>query len=174
VRDEGADVDVAELLEIELIKQLKYRYMRCVDQKLWQEIVGCFTVDATVAYDGGRYQFVGRDAIVEFLSRSMSERKLTSHRVHQPEIRLDGPARATGTWAMEDAVMDLPDRRTIRGAGFYDDVYVKLDDEWKIASTGYQRTYVELHAVERRAGYEPAPAWWFAGASESEREALSS
>jgi hypothetical protein len=27
-----------DLVEIELIKQVKYKYMRCVDQKLWDEI----------------------------------------------------------------------------------------------------------------------------------------
>jgi hypothetical protein len=167
-------MDVAELLQIEEIKQLKYRYMRYIDQKRWNEIGECFTEEATAAYDGGRYRHAGRDAIVEFLRRSMHDRKLSSHRLHHPEIRVAGPDRATGTWAMEDAVMDLPDRRTIRGAGFYDDVYLKVDGEWRIHSTGYQRSYVELYAVERRAGYEPAPTWWFAGTSEAEREALSS
>ena len=31
-------MDVAEFLEIEEIKRLKYRYMRCVDMKLWREM----------------------------------------------------------------------------------------------------------------------------------------
>ena len=35
-----------DLVEIELIKQLKYRYMRCVDRKLWSELPDCFTEGA--------------------------------------------------------------------------------------------------------------------------------
>ena len=33
-----------DLVEIELIKRLKYKYARCLDQKLWDEIGECFTI----------------------------------------------------------------------------------------------------------------------------------
>jgi hypothetical protein len=46
-------VTAEDLIEIELIKQVKYEYMRCVDQKCWGEIVECFTPTATAAYSGG-------------------------------------------------------------------------------------------------------------------------
>ena len=164
-------MDLAQLVELEAIKQLKYRYMRCVDQKRWDEIVECFTEDATVAYDGGRHSTSGRDAVVDFLRRSMHASKFTSHRVHQPEIELTGPTSATGIWAMEDAVIDVPKRRTVRGAGFYTDEYVKLDGAWKIRSTGYLRSYVEYHSVDVLPGYEAAPTWWFAGESEADLQA---
>ena len=36
-----------DLVEIELIKRLKYRYMRCLYQKLWDEMTTCFTPDVT-------------------------------------------------------------------------------------------------------------------------------
>ena len=87
-----------DLVEIEAIKRLKYRYIRCLDQKLWDDIGGCFTADAVAAYSGGAYTFEGRDAIVDFLRRSMgAETFHSSHRVHQPEIDLTGPAGATGS-----------------------------------------------------------------------------
>ena len=35
----------ADLVEIELIKRLKYRYMRCLDQKLWDEMAETLTDD---------------------------------------------------------------------------------------------------------------------------------
>ena len=60
-----------DLVEIEAIKRLKYKYMRCLDQKRWDEIAECFTADATAAYSGGKYSYDGRDAIVEFLRKSM-------------------------------------------------------------------------------------------------------
>jgi hypothetical protein len=70
-----------DLVEIELIKRLKYKYARCLDQKLWSEMAECFTVDAHAAYSGGGYSFDGRDAIVDFLTRSMgAETFLSSHK----------------------------------------------------------------------------------------------
>jgi hypothetical protein len=164
-------LDVTHLIELEAIKRLKYRYMRCIDQKLWDEIVECFTDDATVAYDGGRHSTSGRAQVVEFLRRSMGGRKFTSHRVHQPEIDLTGPDTATGVWAMEDAVVDVAKKRTVRGAGFYADEYVKVGGTWKIRATGYRRSYVEYHSAPELPGYEPAPTWWFAGESESDLQA---
>ena len=46
-----------ELREIEAIKRLKYKYMRCLDQKGWAELAECFTEDATTSYGGGKYAF---------------------------------------------------------------------------------------------------------------------
>src|SRR5262249_11382463 len=60
-----------DLVELEAIKRLKYAYARCLDLKLWDEIAGLFTEDAVAAYSGGGYTFEGREAIVDFLTRSM-------------------------------------------------------------------------------------------------------
>ena len=136
---------VKKLEEIEAIKQLKYRYMRCIDQKLWQEMETCFTPDATSSYSGGKYAFDGRDAIMKFLTESMSRPTfLSSHRVHQPEIELTSPTTATGTWALEDWVIDEQHGITIHGAAFYRDEYVKVGGAWKIRHTGYERTFEEM------------------------------
>ena len=93
-------MDPDQLVEIEAVKRLKYRYVRCLDQKLWDDLEGCFTSDATASYGGGAYQFEGREAILAFLRDSMgSESFLSSHRVHHPEIDLTGPATARATRA---------------------------------------------------------------------------
>jgi hypothetical protein len=60
-----------DLVEIESIKRCKYKYARCLDQKLWDESAECFTPDAHAAYSGGAYSFEGRDAIDHFLRRWM-------------------------------------------------------------------------------------------------------
>ena len=39
-----------DLATLEEIRQVKYRYLRCVDQKLWDEIADVFTPDATADY----------------------------------------------------------------------------------------------------------------------------
>ena len=46
---------VSDLEEIEAIKQLKYRYLRAVDLKLWALLESTFAPDAVSAYDGGKY-----------------------------------------------------------------------------------------------------------------------
>jgi hypothetical protein len=157
-------VDVSDLVEIELIKRLKYRYMRTLDQKLWDEMATCFTDDAVAAYSGGKYRYEGRAAILEFLTTSMgAETFLSAHRVHQPEIDLTSPTTARGTWAMDDVVVMTDWNLTIRGAAFYEDTYVKVDDEWKIASTGYKRTYEEMQNRADVAGLRLTASWWGTG-----------
>ena len=54
-----------DLQEIEAIKRLKYKYMRCLDNKLWDEMAECFAEDATCSYSGGKYEFSGREAILK-------------------------------------------------------------------------------------------------------------
>ncbi len=150
-----------DLVEIELIKRLKYRYLRCLDQKLWEEIESCFTPDATARYGGGRYEFEGRDAIVEFLRTSMGATTfLSSHRCHHPEIDLTGPDEATGIWAMEDAVILTDLDIHIQGAAFYTDEYVKRAGAWLISHTGYRRTFEELLPPKALAGFRLTADWW--------------
>lgn len=136
---------VQQLVEIEAIKQLKYRYLRAIDQKLWDTMRACFTPDATTSYSGGRYAFEGVDAIMKFMTESMDRGSfLSSHRCHHPEITFTSDTTATGIWALEDYVVDTKHDVTIHGAAFYDDRYVKVDGEWKIQHTGYERTFEEM------------------------------
>jgi hypothetical protein len=150
-----------DLVEFEAIKRLKYKYMRCLDQKSWDEITECFAADATAAYSGGKYSYQGRDAIVEFLRTSMGADSFhSSHRVHHPEIELTSDATATGVWALEDVVIETQWQITIRGAAFYRDEYVKEDDVWKIKHTGYKRTYEEIQPRKDVPGLKLTASWW--------------
>ena len=136
-----------DLHELEAIKQLKYRYIRCLDLKLWDEMSDCFTEDATSAYSGGKYAFSGRSQILAFLVQALGpSHMVTAHRVHQPEIELTSPTTARGVWALDDVVIDTRGGFTIRGAAVYEDVYVKLDGVWKIRSTGYERIFEEVES----------------------------
>jgi hypothetical protein len=153
-----------DLVEIELIKRLKYKYARCLDQHLWGEITECFTPDAVAAYSGGNYSFEGRDAIIDFLRRSMgSETFHSSHKMHHPEIDLTGPATARGVWALDDVVVDTQWNITIRGCSFYEDEYVKHDGTWRIARTGYKRVFEELQPRANVEGLRLTASWWSTG-----------
>jgi len=153
-----------ELREIEAIKQLKYRYMRCLDQKRWDELAECLTADVVTAYGGGKYAFEGREAVMRFLSEAMAAPSfLSSHRVHHPEITLDGETSARGIWALEDTVVDPVRRFVLHGAAFYEYEYVKADGRWRIRRTGYQRTFEFVESFDQRPGLTLTAGWPPAG-----------
>ena len=85
-----------DLATIEEIRQVKYRYLRCVDLKLWDELAAVFTPDATVDYGtqvyGKPLKLDGRDAIVGFLRKNLGPTMITVHRAGQPEITVDDAA----------------------------------------------------------------------------------
>jgi uncharacterized protein (TIGR02246 family) len=155
-----------DLVEIAQIQQLKYRYVRFMDTKRWDDLAGLFTEDATASYGGGATVLDGRDAIIGFLRGAMAaEDMLTSHKVHQPEIDLVGPDEATGIWALDDVVVLGSLGMTVRGASYYDDRYVRRDGAWRIAHTGYKRVYEEIEP--RAADLRLTASWWGTGGRSS-------
>jgi hypothetical protein len=157
-------MDADALVELEGIKRVKYQYMRCIDQKLWDELDDVLTDDCVASYSGGKYHFEGREAIVDFLRRSMGADTFhSSHRVHHPEIELTGPDTATGVWAMDDVVVMTDWNLTVRGAAFYEDEYHKVDGGWRISRTGYKRTYEEIQSRADVPGLKLTASWWTTG-----------
>jgi hypothetical protein len=134
-----------DLVEMEAIKRLKYRYVRLLDTKEFDEMAELFVEDATASYSDGAYSFDGRDKILEFLRSALGPRTMvTSHKVHQPEIELTSPSTATGTWGLEDVVIITDSALEIRGAAFYADEYLKVNGNWRIKHTGYRRLFEEM------------------------------
>ena len=136
---------VARLEDLEAIKQLKYRYWRCLDTKQWDEMTECFTPDASAAYGEGRYTFAGRDAIMQFLRDAMGVQSGTwgHHHGHHPEIELTGPTTARGVWALHNYLLNPRAQRGVRMACSYRDEYVKTGGVWRIKHTGYTYLYNE-------------------------------
>jgi hypothetical protein len=133
-----------DLEEIEAIRQLKYRYFRLLDTKRFIELGQLLTDDATTSYQSGELSYQGRDAIVAFLEESLGSGDIvTMHNGHHPEIELTGPTTATGVWYLEDRVVVRAMDFEIVGTLLYDDRYVKVDGEWKIEHTGYERIFEE-------------------------------
>lgn len=130
--------------DIEAIKRLKYRYFRCLDSKLWDDLAQCFTEDATTSYSGGKYTYQGRDAIMKFLSEGLGPTMISMHHGHHPEIEITGKTTARGIWALHDYVIVTQSNVSLRGASFYHDEYVKVRGEWKIKHTGYDRVFEEI------------------------------
>jgi hypothetical protein len=147
-----------DLVDLEAIKTVKYRYLRAVDLRDWELLASVLTEDATAAYAAGKLSFEGRDAIVGFLRDSMPPGEmLSSHRVHHPEIELTSPTTATARWALDDIVIMPAANFALRGAAYYTDEMIKVDGEWKIHRTGYRRLYEETMS---RDGITVTDHWW--------------
>lgn len=136
-----------DLVEIREIEQLKYRYLRHLDLKEWDELALVLTPDASAGYGGGTHSLDGREAIMAFLRASMGTTSLlSSHKCHHPEITLAADrTEAAGIWALDDVVIVQDSGTTIRGAAYYHDRYRKVDGAWLIAHTGYRRVYEEVY-----------------------------
>ncbi|MFL0181731.1 nuclear transport factor 2 family protein [Mycobacterium sp. SMC-15] len=144
------------IVDIDEIKQVKYRYMRALDTKHWDDFAATLAEDVTAAYGqsmGKKQTFADRDSLVEFMRNSLPGNIITEHRVNHPEISLTGPDTATGIWYLQDRVI-VPDvNLMLIGAGFYHDTYRRTSDGWKLSHTGYQRTYDATIALTDLPGF---------------------
>lgn len=152
---------MADLETIEAIKRVKYRYLRALDTKHWDDFADTLTEDVIGEYGsslGKEHRFTNRSDLVEFMRTSMPASVITEHRVGHPEITVDG-AEAKATWYLQDRVIVAEHDFMLFGAAFYQDRYRKTEDGWKICATGYRRTY---EATQSLAGtgfrLTPGPA----------------
>ncbi len=124
--------------DIDRICQLKYRYLRTLDTKRWDEFADCFLPEATGDYNG--LVFADRAALVAYMRENLGEGLLTLHQAHHPEIAVDGDT-ATGRWYLQDKVIVPAFNFMLEGAAFYEDRYARTPDGWRVAHTGYRRTF---------------------------------
>ena len=161
-----------DLAALEEIRQVKYRYLRCVDQKRWDELAGTFTAGATASYGtpalGGKpIMLTGREEILAFLRKRLGPDIITVHFASQPEITVDGGT-ATGTWCFEDTVIATSYRVVIKGAAFYEDRYAReADGRWRIAHTGYIRTYEATMSLDDLPSFQLTANRWAAAPAQA-------
>jgi hypothetical protein len=86
------------------------------------------------------------------MRESLGPQMITMHQCHHPEIAVDGDT-ATGRWYLEDKVLMPEHRLILEGAAFYEDRYVRTGAGWRIAHTGYRRTYEATYSMDDLAGY---------------------
>ena len=131
---------VEDLLEIESIKHMRHLYSHYYDGNKLDELVDLFTDDAVCEFGpdfGG--DWVGNDQIRakyhEFLYDSGRLEHSQMHAVTNPWIRLLGPDEAYGRWYQLNLNVepDAPNPLTL--FGIYDDIYKKVEGDWKIHRT---------------------------------------
>lgn len=126
------------------IEEVKYRYLRALDTRHWDDFADTMTEDVVVDYGsdghGGRLQYDNRDEVVAYMRKNMGPNVFSEHHVGHPEIEIDGDE-ATGVWYLQDRVLMPEFDFLLFGAAIYRDRYRRTDAGWKICETGYHRTY---------------------------------
>lgn len=160
--DYESTLDAAELLlQYRRIEELKYAYMRCLDTKEWGEMAELLTDDAVGEWSGGKLTRTGKPEILAFFHESMdSVEFLSAHHAHMPELKLLGPDAAIGTWALEDTVVMGEYSLLLHGSAIYHDEYRREDGRWKIARTGYKRTFEYIIPTNSISGYQLTASRW--------------
>jgi hypothetical protein len=129
--------------DIEAIKQVKYRYLRALDTKHWDDFADTLAEDITADYGpsiGEELHFANRADLVDYMRSALGPNVITEHRVTHPEITVTGDT-ARGSWYLQDRVIVAEYNFMLIGAAFYRDQYRRTDGGWKISATGYDRTY---------------------------------
>jgi hypothetical protein len=124
------------------IEEVKARYFRLLDAKLWAQWRQVFSDDCR--YDRTSTVASTPDAFVDTVARNLAEVR-SVHHGHMPEITFTGPTSARGIWAMHDLLLwspgaTIPDflrvdpRQTgLAGYGHYEEEYRKENGRWKIS-----------------------------------------
>jgi ketosteroid isomerase-like protein len=143
-----AEARLQELLDREAIKELKARYLRCVDAKEWEGFRQTLADDATFQVMD-REPIEGADAFVAWVQQASAGSRGVHHG-HMPELTFTSPTEAHGTWVLYEYNEREPDpetggRRGFEGYGRYDESYRKVDGEWKIAR--WRLSYLRMDAL---------------------------
>lgn len=142
-RLEELESKVQRLTDMEEIKALKGKYLRCLDTKDWDGIRETFAPNIRTEYSGGKYSFDNADDIVRFLDTSMPPSVIHQHQCHTPEIWFESDTVAWGYWYLQDYLLITASDTRLLGTAIYKDRYEKVDGKWLISVTGYTRIFEE-------------------------------
>jgi hypothetical protein len=142
-------MDVLSRLEaIEAIRNLKARYFRCIDCKLWDELPAVFTADMRVITADGRVWMEGGPNYAASLKYGL-ESAVSCHQGLTAEIEILDADHARGVWAMQD-VIEWKDRhpregwKSILGRGHYHETYRRENGAWRIATLSLVRLRLDI------------------------------
>jgi len=120
---------IRRLETIEEVRQVKARYFRCVDLRLWDEFEDLFTDDLEVDFEESTSKPKGKR---EFLA-SVARHFVTGYSVHHghvPEIEVVDDTTTTAIWPMYDRVESPSDSGYVshEGWGHYTETYRRCPD----------------------------------------------
>lgn len=146
------------LYDIEQIKQLKARYFRGIDTCNLDILRSTLSETVHIRFDSPTYQFDihGMDDALDFYRNAFTHRRFGMHHGHTPEITVNGDT-ATGLWYLNDLFVNLDEQTLLTGSALYEDTYARIDGQWRIQRTGYQRLFemIEPLGEQRRITAQP-------------------
>ena len=145
---------VHELLEIETIRRARMRYSYYLDTGDLDALVALFTDDAVCEF-GPYGVWTGKATIAENYAQVVGG----AIREHGPFqtlhvntnhwVELTGPDAAVGRLYLVDlALGGEADKNPMVWLGVYDEVYRKIDGDWRIARSSLQFMWPERHLTE--------------------------
>ncbi|MCG3169893.1 MAG: hypothetical protein CALGDGBN_01423 [Pseudomonadales bacterium] len=143
------------LLDIEAVKQLKHSYCRHVDAGDWDALERLWTEDARCDYGFfGCYE--GRSGIMDGFFRTLvgPATSFNAHMVHNPIVEIEGDT-ARGSWYMTAQTVIQPHNQAVWAMGVYEDVFRRVDGEWRIASLQVGFRYYTPY----EEGWAKTPMW---------------
>jgi ketosteroid isomerase-like protein len=132
---------------IEDIHQLKARFCRFLDLKLWGAFEELFAVDANIKIVDGEEapdhlrHFDDRRQFLAAIRDRMGP-LITVHQVFAPEISVISHSTAKGVWAVADRLI-FADGKALQGYGHYHETYSREGGSWVIQSMRLSRLVVE-------------------------------
>ncbi len=139
----------------EAVKKLMARYWRCLDDKLWDELPGCFTPDVIADYGQPGWRREGREALVAFLRENEGAPEVRiSHGGMNPEVEIESETAASGIFKLHDWVV-IGSQTRMRGFAQYRMRFTRRSGPWQIERLDLRYRYREDHAVY----LDGLPAW---------------
>ena len=129
---------ITRLVATEEIRNLKAKYFRCLDCKLWDELPSVFTRDLKVTTPDGRVYADSGASYARKLRESLTA-CVSCHQGFTAEIHIIDQTSAKAVWATQDVIVwDVAHPRfgwkSILGRGHYHESYRIEEGAWRIAT----------------------------------------
>jgi 3-phenylpropionate/cinnamic acid dioxygenase small subunit len=111
------------------INDLLTRYAHSVDSKDWALYRSVFTDDAFIDYESAGGIKGDREAVADWLEKTMAGFPMTQHLISNIDVKIDGDRAAVR--AMFYNPMGMPSGKTFWCGGFYNHSLVRTADGWK-------------------------------------------
>ena len=115
------------------------RYATGIDERDWVRFRSCFTEDCQADY-GEVGQWDNAEALTSFMEHVHADCGATMHRVGNHVIHAEGAGYTVRSY-VDAIVMRGDNRKGFQMYGYYDDTFVLVGNEWRIARRRFLPTF---------------------------------
>lgn len=152
------DAMVRELYAREQIRQVKWKNLRCLDTKRWDEMAATFHPDCTTSWLDGQISLEGRDTIMDFLKKTpfakATDPVVTVHAAECIEIDFLTLEHARAVSRLYNPMWNPDLDLSQRLLAFYHDEFKLYQGEWLISHTGHEYILDETFRWEDIASHQ--------------------